>query len=317
MMNNAIPLMSIIMPCYNGDKYLIAALNSILSQTHTNIELIFVNDGSTDNTDKIFLQYSDKFKDRGYKVIYINKKENKNLAAAINSGLEVFSGDYLTWIDADDYLEPTFIEKHVNLLEQNPEYGFCFSDTCICDLNNNTSYIVHRKPVQGNIHSAIMQILPGKDLFFPYPFCTARRDAILRAIPTRHIYDKGNFYGQNMQLLIPLTYYYNCGVINETLSTYFRRPSSSSTFKYELRLEHYFLMLCHTISNMNIPEGDKLYMLSVISENKSSILLQKELKNIKPRLNTVKIPKILFNSFLFFVPIKKIRRNLRKWNTSL
>lgn len=66
-----LPLVSLITPCYNGEKYLERFLDSVLAQTYDNIEFILVNDGSTDDTEKIALSYQEKFADRGYIYIYI------------------------------------------------------------------------------------------------------------------------------------------------------------------------------------------------------------------------------------------------------
>ena len=95
-------LVSIITPCYNGEKTVSRYLDSVLNQTYKNIELIFVNDGSTDNTEQVVLSYEKIFEENGKKLIYI-KQENKGLGGAINTGLKYFTGDFLCRADADDF----------------------------------------------------------------------------------------------------------------------------------------------------------------------------------------------------------------------
>ena len=115
-------LVSIISPCYNGEKYVSRFLDSVLSQTYNNIELIVINDGSIDKTLEILESYKEKFFRRSYAYIIINQ-DNAGQSAAINRGLKVFSGDYLCWVDSDDKMFPTSIEHKVKTLENNPNCG--------------------------------------------------------------------------------------------------------------------------------------------------------------------------------------------------
>ena len=95
------PLVSIITPCYNGEAFLKRYFESILNQTYPNLELIFINDGSTYRTEEIALSYRERLEKRGITYIY-EKQENAGQAAALNRGLKLFTGEYLTWPDSDD-----------------------------------------------------------------------------------------------------------------------------------------------------------------------------------------------------------------------
>ena len=121
------PKLSVIVPVYNVKKYLIECLNSILSQTFTDFELILVNDGSTDNCGEI----CDKYASQDSRVVVIHK-ENGGLSSARNSGLEYASGKYITFIDSDDYYTNEHIyEQCITKLEQNNEIDFIqISHTC-------------------------------------------------------------------------------------------------------------------------------------------------------------------------------------------
>ncbi|MGU8763722.1 glycosyltransferase family 2 protein [Clostridium perfringens] len=96
---------SIIVPVYNTEKYLEKCINSILQQTYKNIEIIVVNDGSTDNSKNVL---NKKYKDN---IILINQ-ENKGLGGARNTGIKHASGDYIMFVDSDDYI----IENSVEIL---------------------------------------------------------------------------------------------------------------------------------------------------------------------------------------------------------
>ncbi len=102
-----LPLVSIIIPVYNGSNYISEAINSSLNQTYRNIEIIVVNDGSTDNTEEICLSYGDKIK-------YISK-ENGGVSTALNLGIKEMKGEYFSWLSHDDYHYPDKIEKQLNL----------------------------------------------------------------------------------------------------------------------------------------------------------------------------------------------------------
>ena len=112
---------SIVMPVYNGEQYLLPMLDSVLSQTYKEMEMILVDDGSTDGTVQAAESYQDRFAARGYKYRIVCAK-HKCAAAAINEGLPFVTGEYLIWPDADDRLEKDSVEKRVEFLKKHSEY---------------------------------------------------------------------------------------------------------------------------------------------------------------------------------------------------
>lgn len=108
MKNN--PLVSIVIPVYNGSNFLKEAIDSALAQTYKNIEVIVVNDGSTDDgaTEKIALSYGDKIR-------YFHK-ENGGVSTALNMGIENMKGEYFSWLSHDDMYKPWKIEKQVQAI---------------------------------------------------------------------------------------------------------------------------------------------------------------------------------------------------------
>lgn len=103
-------LVSIIIPVFNVEKYLKEALNSAIDQTYKNIEIICINDGSTDNSMQILEEYAAK--DSRIKIL---TQENSGLSAARNTGLNVAKGEYIYFLDSDDYFDTELIDKTVNL----------------------------------------------------------------------------------------------------------------------------------------------------------------------------------------------------------
>ena len=108
------PKISVIIPCYNVEKYLRECLDSVVNQTLKDIEIICVNDGSTDGTQKILEEYAQK-DDR---ILLINKP-NGGLSLARNTGMEKMRGEYVAFLDSDDWVDLDFYEKLYNAAKQN------------------------------------------------------------------------------------------------------------------------------------------------------------------------------------------------------
>lgn len=106
--DNFNPLVTVVIPVYNGENYLKEAIDSALNQTYKNVEILVINDGSKDNTEKIALSYGDKIK-------YI-KKENGGVASALNLAINEMKGEYFSWLSHDDLYFENKIEKQVEFL---------------------------------------------------------------------------------------------------------------------------------------------------------------------------------------------------------
>jgi len=115
-MNN--PLVTVLMPVYNGQHFIKESIESILNQSYTNFEFLIINDGSTDDSEKIINSYTD------HRIVFINNAENKGLIETLNSGIQLSKGDYIARMDADDISLVNRIEKQVEFLDQNTEIGF-------------------------------------------------------------------------------------------------------------------------------------------------------------------------------------------------
>jgi len=113
------PMISVIMPVYNGEKYLPEAIESILNQTYKNFEFIIINDGSTDRTEEIILSYKDD------RIIYVKNEKNLQIVESLNKGINLAKGKYIARMDADDISLPKRLEKQIEFMEKNTHVGVC------------------------------------------------------------------------------------------------------------------------------------------------------------------------------------------------
>lgn len=122
---------SVLMPVYNGGKYLAEAIESIGSQSYTDWELIIVDDGSTDDTAKIISQYRDN------RIYYLRNKQNIGLVATLNKGIEYCSGKYIARMDADDVANPERLSCQVAFMEAHSKYVMCGTNAIVIDTRGN------------------------------------------------------------------------------------------------------------------------------------------------------------------------------------
>jgi len=195
-----------------------------MSQTYGNIELIFVNDGSTDNTEDIYFEYEPKLNDSLHDTKYIKFEENKGVIAGTNAALDNVSGRFICYFDSDDIMLPHLIESQVKFLQKNEEYGIVYSDGYIVEKDNLEeplkTFFEKRDPESGDIYE---KLLAG-EAFVPsgtYVF----RSKCLNDLPK--LKDEFSSRGQNAQLLYHISYHYKIGYNDVSpVMKYVIRPDS-------------------------------------------------------------------------------------------
>lgn len=274
------PLVSIISPCYNGEKYLSKFLSSLLEQDYKNIEFIFVNDGSSDKTENIFLSFKPKLENKGWDVFYF-KQKNAGAAEAINVGLTIFKGKYLTWPDSDDILYSNYISTKVNYMEKNTDCDLLFSVAEIVnDKNPNDvkGYLKCNSKLL-NDENIFESFVFGRNMCFA-PICSfIRSSSFLEINPTKKIYNNG--HGQNWQMLLPLVYNCKVGFIDDILACYVEHSDSHSHNKnteYK-RLFYYENILLNTIDSIsNMQEVEKKLWKKKIKKQYLKLKLKYKIK---------------------------------------
>lgn len=223
-MNN--PLVSIITPCFNGEPYLTRYFTSILRQTYAPLELIFINDGSTDQTEQIAERYRPALEEKGIRFTYLYQ-ENAGQAAALNRGLKLFTGEYLTWPDADDEMTPDCIEKKVAYLQAHPELQMVRSDGIF--FNPATG---RTSPVAKEADKHTQDIFEQLLLVTTYGCCGCymiTRRLFLECYPDRDIFESR--VGQNWQMLVPAASRSLCGYLDAVTYIVYEHGDSHSRHK--------------------------------------------------------------------------------------
>ena len=133
------PLVSVIIPTFNDNKFLTEAITSALGQTYDHREIIVINDGSTDDTSSVLDSYGDK--------ITVINQENNGAGAARNKGIDSANGPYIAFLDGDDVWEEDKLAKQVEYLEREPEIGLVWTDWLCMYPDNNGNFSIFKKPV--------------------------------------------------------------------------------------------------------------------------------------------------------------------------
>ena len=150
---NSLPIVSVIIPTYNAASTIEESINSVFNQSYSNIEIIVIDDGSTDNTEALLTQYSSR-------ITYI-KKENGGFASARNAGTKIAKGEYIAWLDADDIFRDNKIAKQIEFLKNNPEIHAVSSEFSAFDENGtiNSHYMRTYYPSLGLVDGSLSKLL--------------------------------------------------------------------------------------------------------------------------------------------------------------
>lgn len=251
---------SLIVPCYNVAATLQRFIDSVIKQTYPYIQVITVNDGSTDGTAEILKDNAKAFQERNIIFTYVYQK-NAGLGAAINAGLKYVEGEFLCWADPDDFFMPESFEKRVKELHEHPECGIVTSDAYYFQ-SNNLRYPVSK--VSDGIDFSFDPIQFEHMLKERSIFCSGchmvRMEAFNDVNPAREIYPARR--GQNWQMLLPLYYKYPRVFLPEPLYGYVIYPNSmsrgdTSEERVMFRWDEHETILRETLLKMEMVDSDR------------------------------------------------------------
>lgn len=194
------PLVSIGVPIYNVESYIRRCAKSLFEQTYDNIEYIFVDDCTPDESINILQEVLDEYPNRKNQTIFLRNAENSGVSATRNMAINSMTGQFVMWVDSDDFIEPDMVEKLV-MAQRNNDADIV---TCnvVVDLPNGRTRIM-RSPVYGSAYDMTIQLLQRNA-----PVSLWAR-LIKRALYTRHHIKclNGIDNGEDYQVMPRLTYY--------------------------------------------------------------------------------------------------------------
>lgn len=202
---------SIITPTYNRPRWLPDAIESALAQTYPDVEIIVVNDGSTDNTEEILKPYMDR-------IVYIYK-ENGGQGSALNTGIEAATGEYIGRVDDDDLFAPEKVELQAEMFEQNPQLGLVASYGQIIGPEGEIK--ATREVPDFSKRGAFLSLL--QHCIFCQPTVMVRKECFDRV----GLYK--NIYAEDYDMWIRIARYYPVGVVHKFLAMYRRHETNLST----------------------------------------------------------------------------------------
>lgn len=258
---------SVCIPVYNGEKYLRQCINSILSQTYRDFELVIVNDNSSDGTKRVINTFHDK------RIKYYENKKNLGLVKNWNRCIDLSSGEYICIFHQDDVMEQDNLLKKVNILSSNKNVGMVYSDTTI--INSNS--------IQTGGHWFNL-LLPNTDFFrsgrsfFDLLFSNLNIICCPSVMTKREVYEGiGGFdtrlpLSVDMEMWLRISLFYDIAYLSEPLIKY-RWHDDNVTHDF-LALDLIHVYLCKKMVLEKYPEifAGKLYLEKLIEETTSRVL---------------------------------------------
>lgn len=286
---------SIISSVYNGSKYLDVFLKSIINQTYDNIQLVIVDDGSTDNSIEILNSWKTKFYNRNfeYKII---KQNNAGASAALSTAMNYVDGIFLMWMDSDDELIETAISNRVNLLG-NHRNAFIISSVLI--KNDEGDIISSYK--RNNRKKMFKDLIIENNVFFSGGAYLIWMDQ------AREIFNEKMYLsqaGQNWQILLPLTYKYKpIFDFSNSFIYYIHKESHSrkkiSDNEWILRFEEHEKIVQKTLLTLDLSkkELDLCFKLAEVTKKEKICrfyINKKKYSQFKKYFNEFSIPDLRF-----------------------
>lgn len=255
-MSNQEPLVSVVIPCYNHERYVKDCIQSVIDQTYQNIELIIIDDGSKDNSVAKIQKMVDKCKDRFIRFEFINR-ENKGLTKSLNEALALIKGVYYIVIASDDLMVIDRISNQVDILEGNKQFYACSGSQLKIDMDGN----ILSKREQNNI--LYKNCVKSKDNIFKssnniYSPTTMFRTEIIKDIiggydETIQVEDLYIFYKSAMLGLKHLQV--------KNIFTYYRMHSENNHKRYIWMHENKMRILDVLEKSFNCSDLEKLVLL--------------------------------------------------------
>lgn len=258
-----VPLVTLCTPIYNHEQYLEDYFKSIINQTYQNIQLILIDDCSTDNSTKVVEKWLARLEARFNHFVYIPRTENMGLIYNCNDGLSLAEGKYICMFASDDFMLPLNIEGKVNFLENNPEYAMVYSDAYfgLEPSEENNKYSDQNKHFYGDIFNELINY--GD--FIPTLSVVSKKEVI----EEMGGYDNKYMF-EDYSMWIKIAHKYKIGYINQPLVFYRLSPNSLSRsvegYKKLIKSHEELLYNVQKDYGVDIEKGlEKLYLSATLS----------------------------------------------------
>ncbi len=206
------PLVSVIMPVYNGEKYVAAAIDSVLAQSYSNIELILVNDGSTDDTERIVAAYTDP------RIRYL-RQENRGVSSARNQALALMKGQLLCFLDADDVLPEESISGRLECFDSDPTVYAVDGTVEVYDETMTRLVRTWQPSFSGDVTDSLLRLQPR--CFFSLTW-------LIRVDPGhRYYFHEDMTHAEDLLFLVDISTMGKYEFVNETTYRYRASPGSA------------------------------------------------------------------------------------------
>ena len=237
---------SILMPVYNGERYLPEAIDSVLAQSFADFEFIIVDDGSTDNSPDIIRAYKDK------RIRYIRLPQHMGISHALNHGLQYAEGELIFRMDADDFCFPQRIQCQINFMRQHPDVSICGSDTELID--EDGMVIGHRNVKEGDQRIKIVLFFGETSLAHP---TVVMRKGFLKK--HRVQYSESYLHAEDYELWCRCTAFCTFDNVPEALVQYRHHSHSvSKAYRYQQRVSAQKILVNHLRSLGLTPSPEEL-----------------------------------------------------------
>ena len=234
------PLVTVLMPVYNGAAYLKDAIESILQQTYVDFVFLIINDGSTDDTEKIILSFNDN------RIQYVKNAENLKLVNTLNKGLSLVRTKYVARIDADDVSLPERLERQVSYMEQNPDVGV--SGTWCRTFGDGNPAVIKYEVANSDIcFKQLYQIQ------IVHPSCIMRM-SVLNQLDL--VYDESYLHAEDYELFTRLSHITKLANIPEILHLYRKHDEAVSILYKNQQKENSLRIIKREFSTVGVDISD-------------------------------------------------------------
>ena len=219
------PLISVVIPSYNRATFIAKTLNSIFEQTHTNLEIIVVDDCSKDNTEQVICSIDDP------RIVYIQHSKNKGAPAARNTGIQAAKGEYIAFLDSDDTWSADKLEKQLAVMDQSPfTPGLVFTGIDFINAQGDVRYVhLPKQAWRGHVYKKML----GENLAGTTSTALVRRECFAKS----GIFDEVLRARQDYDLWLRISKHYAIDFVREPLTHQYEHDDQRITTDISNRIQ--------------------------------------------------------------------------------